>query len=131
MKLLSPSFLLCALYVISLVAWGIVFVVFSLITVRRLRRNPCTRNELGLDFMPGQEVLSVAQALTLPKRFSRLLRRGELAALFADPDLLLLHTRPVDRWLGRACYVLMYVVCLLLVAAGFAIRQGPSPGGCP
>ena len=101
--------------------WGIAFLLFSLITVRRLRRNPCTRNELGLDFMPGQEVLSVAQALTLPKRFSRLLRRGELAALFADPDLLVLHTRPVDRWLGRVCFVLMFVNGLLVVAVGLAL----------
>ena len=128
---LPPAAWLTALFLLGAAVWGIAFLLFSLITVRRLPRNPCTRNDLGLDFMPGQEVLSVAQALTLPKRFSRLLRRGELAALFADPDLLVLHTRPVDRWLGRTCYVLMYVVCLLLVAAGLAIRQGPSAGGCP
>ena len=117
----APGILLCAVAVTGLVLWGIVFVLFGQVTVRRLRRNPCTRDALGVDFLPGREILNVAEALTLPRRFTRLLRSGPLRECYADPDLLALHARPVDRWLGRACYVLMYVDGVLMAAVWFAI----------
>jgi len=45
----------------------ILFVIFGQVTVRKLRNNPETRHELGMEFASGWDITNVAQALSLPK----------------------------------------------------------------
>ena len=42
----------------------ILFVIFGQVTVRKLRKNPETKHELGLEFAGGWDILNVAQALS-------------------------------------------------------------------
>ena len=122
MNFISPATVLTTLFLMGSVAWGILFWLFSRLTVHRLQSNPHTRHRLGSDFLPGWRTLNVAEALTLPRPVLRRLRRGRLSEWFADEQWLARQTNPVDRWLGRACYVLLYVDTLLLFAAWMADR---------
>ncbi len=45
---------------------AVLFVIFGQVTVRKLRKNPETKYELGIEFTSGWDILNVAQALSLP-----------------------------------------------------------------
>jgi hypothetical protein len=81
----------------------ILYVLFGQITVRKLRKNPDTKHELGLSFVSGWDILNVAQALAWPG-LNRKIKQGQLGALEADPDMLRKHTNKFDRFLGAAFY---------------------------
>ena len=83
----------------------ILFVVFGQITVRKLRKNPETKQALGIEFASGWDILNVAQALTLPKAIAQKLREKSMG-LEADPNLLYKHTTLFDRVLARVFYTL-------------------------
>lgn len=80
---------------------AILYVVFGEITVRRLRKNPETKEALGLDFVGGRDIVSVAIALSVPRRLNRKARRSKIYFMFADADVLYQYTNPVDRVLAR------------------------------
>ncbi len=82
------------------------FVLFGQITVRKLRKNPETKDELGIDFISGWDILNVAQALSLPSFLTRKFRDSPLSALHANSDLLKQHTNKFDKILGTISYVL-------------------------
>ncbi|MBI9088859.1 MAG: hypothetical protein JEZ12_06560 [Desulfobacterium sp.] len=84
----------------------ITFVLFGQITVRKLRKNPKTKDELGLEFMSGWDILNVAQALSIPSFMARKFKDSPLSALHADSDLLKRHTNKFDKVLGTIFYVL-------------------------
>lgn len=46
---------------------SVLFVIFGQVTVRKLRKNPETRHELGIGFASGWDITNVAQALSLPE----------------------------------------------------------------
>ncbi|HEX9023053.1 MAG TPA: hypothetical protein VF799_04350 [Geobacteraceae bacterium] len=80
------------------------FVLFGETTVRKLRKNPETKNELGIEFLSGWDIINVAQALAMPRAITRKIKRSALAALFANSDLLYKHTNNFDRILAILCY---------------------------
>ena len=82
----------------------ILFLAFGEITVRRLRKNPETLNDLGFDYISGRDIINVAQALSLPITLVRKLRTTKLSFLYADPDILVRHTSLFDRILARLFY---------------------------
>ncbi len=86
------------------IAW-ILFVIFGQVTVRKLKKNPETKHELGIEFVSGWDILNVAQALTLPKSVAQKIRRNSIG-FEADPDLLYKHTTVFDRVLARVFYML-------------------------
>jgi hypothetical protein len=98
------SLLLAIVTFISIIAC-ILFVIFGQITVRKLRKNPKTKDALGIQFVSGWDIFNVAEALGLPKSFA--LRRKKLAfgMLRADADLLYKHTNKLDRILARVFLV--------------------------
>ncbi len=79
----------------------ILFVIFGQITVRKLRKNPETRHELGIEFASGWDITNVAQALSLPKFLQK---RVKNQALHASPEILYKHTTVFDRVLARMFY---------------------------
>jgi len=83
----------------------ILFVIFGQVTVRRLRKNPETKYELGIEFTSGWDILNVAQTLTLPKAVAQRIRRNS-GGVAADPDLLYKYTTQFDRVLARVFYTL-------------------------
>lgn len=78
----------------------ILYVLFGQITVRKLRKNPETKYELGLEFASGWDILNVAQALATPRKFHKVLERGQLAFLHANSELIAKHTNRFDRALA-------------------------------
>ncbi len=93
----------------------ILFVIFGQITVRKLRKNPETKQALGIEFASGWNILNVAQALALPKSVTQKIRRRSMG-LEADPDVLYRHTTIFDRVLARIFYILF-----VFSGSGFAI----------
>jgi len=79
----------------------ILFVIFGQVTVRKLRNNPETRHELGMEFASGWDITNVAQALSLPKFLQK---RVKNKAFHANPDVLYKHTTVFDRVLARMFY---------------------------
>ncbi len=83
---------------------AILFVIFGQVTVRKLRKNPETKQVLGIEFASGMDILNAAQALSLPKAIVQKIRANPAGALHADPDLLYMHTTAFDRLLARLFY---------------------------
>ena len=78
-----------------------VYVVFGQVTVRKLRKNPQTRDKLGLEFASGWDILNVAGALSRPKWLSERFRKSSLAFTAADERPLYANTNVLDRFLAR------------------------------
>jgi len=101
---------------------AILFVIFGQITVRKLRKNPETKQALGFEFASGWDILNVAEALTLPKAITRRAKRN--AGIFqADPDLLYKHTTLFDRVLARSFYLLLYISGITFVITALLMQS--------
>ena len=87
----------------------ILFVAFGQITVRKLRKNPVTKESLGIEFTSGWDIFHVAQALSLPKSLTDRFKASALSSFFADADILREHTSKFDRALA-AVFFWLYVV---------------------
>jgi hypothetical protein len=103
------SLLLAIDFCVLLIAW-ILFVIFGQATVRKLRKNSEMKDSLGIEFVSGWDILNVAQALTLPKKYAQWLNKGfsgkgVLGMLHADAELLYKHTTRFDRILARVFYI--------------------------
>ncbi|MDE2119896.1 MAG: hypothetical protein KGJ64_04325 [Betaproteobacteria bacterium] len=92
------------LVMFSLLMAGILYVVFGQVTVRRLRRNPATRDCLGVEFLHGGDIGNVAQALGWPRWLQERSERGSLGFMMARSQVIREHTTALDRALGRACF---------------------------
>jgi len=82
----------------------VLYVLFGQITVRKLRKNPKTKHELGLEFASGWDILNVAEALSLPKSLIRKLKNSRLSFLYANTEVLHQHTNVFDRCLARVFF---------------------------
>ncbi|GAB3093561.1 hypothetical protein G8770_06635 [Aestuariicella hydrocarbonica] len=92
----------------------ILYVLFGQITVRKLRKNPETKDALGLEYVSGWDIINVAQVLALPKSWSQKLGAGKLSFLYANAGVIYLHTTKVDRFLGALFYWLLMISGLSL-----------------
>ena len=86
---------------------SILYVVFGQLTVKKLRKNPKTKDALGLEYVSGWDIINVAQALALPKEWSKKLEEGSLSFMHAKASLLLENTSKFDRILGFFFYWLL------------------------
>jgi len=102
---------------------AILYISLGQITVRKLRKNPETKNELGAEFASGWDIVNVAQALTFPFLI-RKFNKTRLAFLYADPDLLIKHTNKLDRVLSISFYGMLIVVGVLSIV--LALVEGMS-----
>jgi len=117
--------ILVAFIILMSVITGILFILFGQITVRKLRKNPKTKDALGLEFMSGWDILNTAQALAMPKRWSKKIEKSPLSSINADSTLLTENTNKFDRLLAIIFYWLWMftgfsgVILVLLNALGF------------
>lgn len=88
--------------------------VFAVVTVRKLRKNPQTRSQLGMPLYPGGQIPNVAAAITLPRRYTRWARAGPVGDLFADCDAVYAHTTQFDRWLARIFFSIFLLSATLV-----------------
>ena len=84
----------------------ILFVLFGQLTVRKLRKNPATKNELGIEFASGWDILNVAGALAMPTWMNKKLKSTPLSGLYANAEVLHKHTNRFDLFLARIFYTL-------------------------
>ncbi len=97
----------------------ILYVIFGQITVRKLRKNPETKDKLGIEFVSGWDILKVAQALSLPRFMTDKLKQSPLSGLFADADILFEHTTRFDKILARVFYWLYAISGLSMILLMF------------
>ncbi len=93
----------------------ILYVVFGQITVRKLRKNPDTRSELGVEFASGWDVINVAQTLAIPKAWAKKLESSPLSALYAKSECLHKNTTSFDRGLALIFYWLFTLSGLSMI----------------
>src|SRR5690606_3072570 len=87
----------------------ILYVLFGQVTVRKLRKNPKTKEALGFEYVSGWDIINAAQALALPKFWMRKLEKTTLSTLYAKSEILFANTTRFDRVLGAAFYWLLMV----------------------
>lgn len=85
---------------------AIFFVIFGQITVRKLRKNPQTKEQLGIELASGWDILNVASALALPRWLNKKYKNSSLSFLYADAEILDRYTTRFDRVLARIFYSL-------------------------
>ncbi len=83
----------------------ILFIIFGQITVRKLRRNPKTKNELGIEYVSGWDIINIAQALSFPASWNEKLEKSQLSFLHANSTLIKKHTNRLDKFLGVTFYL--------------------------
>lgn len=96
-----------ALLILASIISGILYVVFGQITVRKLRKNPKTKDALGLEFVSGWDIINVAQAFSLPRRWMRKIERSKFSSMYAHSSVLFENTTKFDRVLGCIFYWLL------------------------
>lgn len=99
---------------------AIFYVAFGQITVRKLRKNPITKDKLGFEYVSGWDIINVAQSLSIPRKLSKKLEGTTLGALYANSELLHDQTNIFDRILGAVFYWLLTIsggmmICLAIL----------------
>ena len=92
----------------------ILFLLFGQITVRKLRKNPATKHELGTELVSGWDIVNAAQALAVPESIIRKFKNSALSPLYANADVLFKHTNKLDKLLAFLFYWLMMLSGLSL-----------------
>ena len=95
----------------------ILFVIFGQVTVRKLRKNPITKDKLGMEFVSGWDIFNVAQALATPKKFHQSLEHGKLSSLNANSEILKKHTNKVDQALAIIFFWTFFVSGAAMILA--------------
>lgn len=93
----------------------VLYVVFGQVTVRRLRKDPATKNVLGLEFISGWDVINAAQALSLPRKIAKKLENSSLSPMYANSNLLRKNTTLVDRILAAVFYWVFIISSLSMI----------------
>jgi len=106
--LFGPAFL--GIFIAS-----ILYVLFGQITVKKLRKNPETKDALGFEFISGWDVLNAAQALAFPKSWMKKLESSSLSAMYAKSELLRKHTTALDNILAISFYWILILSSTSLV----------------
>lgn len=100
------SKLLAVIFIFMMIAC-VLYVAFGQVTVRKLRKNPKTKDALGLAFVSGWDIVNVAQALAFPSSWNHVLQKSKISMTYANAQLLLENTNKFDRFLGRLFYWMM------------------------
>lgn len=93
----------------------ILYVIFGQVTVKRLRKNPATKDALGLGFASGWDILNVAQAISLPKAITSKLESGAVSAIYANSSLLRQSTSRSERILACVFYYVFMLSNLSMI----------------
>ena len=97
----------------------ILFLLFSAIIVRPLRKNPKTRDHLGITPLEVMKVLRVASALSLPKKLQLKMENGYLGAMCANSEILKKHTSTFGKLFANILFFFANLTVVLLLACAF------------
>ncbi len=101
-QLLGFAFAICFIAMVF-------YVLFGQLTVRKLRKNAETREQLGIEFVSGWDIINVAQALSLPRSWIKKIESSSLSFLYSNAELLYKHTTVLDRVLARIFYTSLMI----------------------
>lgn len=87
----------------------ILYVVFGQITVRKLRKNPKTKDALGVEFASGWDIINVAQAFSLPRSWTKKIEDSKYSFMYANATVLYENTTRFDHILGCIFYWLLTI----------------------
>uniref|UniRef100_UPI00387F85FD hypothetical protein n=1 Tax=Pseudoalteromonas mariniglutinosa TaxID=206042 RepID=UPI00387F85FD len=96
-----------AILILASITSGILYVAFGQITVRKLRKNPKTKDALGLECVSGWDIINVAQVFSLPRRWVRKIESSKFSFMYAHSTVLFENTTKFDRVLGCIFYWLL------------------------
>lgn len=116
MKLIT---ILVGILIVLALITAILFIVFGQVTVRKLRKNPKTKEQLGVEFASGWDIINVAQTLAMPKTLMRKLNNSSLSGLYANAELLNKHTSKLDKALAVIFYWIFIFSGLSAALLGF------------
>ena len=100
----------------------ILYVVFGQVTVRKLRKNQDTKNALGIEFASGWDIINAAQALAIPRAWSKKLENSPLSSFYAKSECLRENTTAFDRFLAIVFYWIF--TCSGLMMIGLMVLDG-------
>ena len=92
----------------------IFWIAFGQFTVRRLRKNPKTKECLGIEFVSGMNIMGIAQMLSLPRSWVKALGKKPNSFLIANSEALYSNTTITDRVLARIFYYPSTLTALLV-----------------
>jgi len=92
---------------------------FASITVRKLKKNPATKDFLGFEIYSGFNIFGIAQALSWPRTITKKTDSSKFSFIVANAELLHKHTNKFDKILARSFYwpMIFSVISLLLFGA--------------
>lgn len=96
-----------ALILVGVIFSGILYVVFGQVTVRKLRKNPKTKDQLGIEYASGWDIINVAQVFAFPKSWVKKVENSRFSFLYANGTALYENTTKFDRVLGCVFYWLL------------------------
>jgi len=107
------------------IIWAVMFLdmflllIFASTTVRKLKKNPATKDALGFEFVSGYRIFTIAQALAWPQIITRKIQNKPLSFLHANSELLHKHTNKFDKTLAVLFYwpLAISVILLLILIA--------------
>ena len=108
---------------LSFLLWGTLLVVFGEVTVRRLRKDPEVRRQMGFELLPGWDIVNVAVALSWPRRIMRWFDARAVLGVHANSETMYRHTSGPERFLARAFYWSLVFSCVSLALFGLVDKQ--------
>jgi len=101
---MSTTTIIVLFIIISSMVSGILYVAFGQITVRKLRKNPKTRDFLGVEYASGWDIINVAQAFAFPKAWAKKVENSKFSFMYANSSELYENTTKFDQILGFVFY---------------------------
>ncbi|WP_281558280.1 hypothetical protein [Thalassomonas sp. RHCl1] len=98
----------------TIISW-ILFILFGQLTVKKLRKNPEAKHELGMELVSGWDIINVAQSLALPITLIRKFKKTQMSFFYSDADLLIKHTSKFDRILAKVFYWTFTITGILIL----------------
>jgi len=96
-----------ALILLGCILSGILYVAFGQITVRKLRKNPKTKDLLGVEYVSGWDIINVAQAFAFPRSWTKKVEKSKFSFIYANATVLYENTTKFDQVLGCIFYWLI------------------------
>ncbi|MCF6325448.1 MAG: hypothetical protein L3J89_14215 [Gammaproteobacteria bacterium] len=106
--------------VLLLIMIVILFFIINIKTVRRLRKNPITRDELGFHLVWGWYAITISLVLFVPNERMAKRRSYSDGFLFANQDLVAQYTTPFEKVICKlmASLVLFFLAIALMLMIG-------------
>lgn len=95
---------LFVIFLVGCLLSAVLYVVFGQVTVRKLRKNPNTKELLGMEFISGWDIINVAKAFSLPRNWMLKVEKSKFAFMNANSSTLFENTSIFDRVLGCIFY---------------------------